>query len=417
MIYIPFIYFLLLSFLHNRRNKQLNIGSFLLGLYTLSSFFSIILFKSTYFNYHLSEIKLSSVLYYCALLTLFFLPFLSRKHVIAPIIRKPNSALFMLISFFFIIINIVAIIFSSKYTVFILTHNPGAFKIGGSILLNKLGYNIDIFEKIGFYIFGHFSDFYILILFFFFYSITYMHNGRSFNIILLFSSMATILNGLNTGGRTQMIYWILSFVAYFIYFKDCMPSNEKRFVFKMFLILASVFSIYFIGVTVYRFSNNYAPEIGHQGILSIIDYGGQSFLNFNDFFIKLGNHHYTIGRIFPIIHDLFSSTKFNLNEYRLTSTMNIGVFSTFLGDLYIDIGIVGTIIYLIVYLFMFYVTQKNYVKGSKQFHQILILFTFFQIPLNGLFFYSIWNKAATISIIGTIGIYFLFKEAKRKQNG
>ena len=167
MIYIPFVYFSLLSLLHYKRNKTLNVGSFLLALYTVSSFFSIILFKSTYLNYHLSEIKLCSAIYYCTILTLFFLPFLYRKQDPVPNIVKPNSAVFILVSFFFIIINIIAIILSFKYTVFILTHNPGAFKIGGTLLLKKLGYGIDIFDKIGFYIFGHFSDFYILILFFF----------------------------------------------------------------------------------------------------------------------------------------------------------------------------------------------------------------------------------------------------------
>lgn len=417
MIYIPFIYFSLLSLLHYKRNKTLNVGSFLLALYTVSSFLSIILFKSTYLNYHLSEIKLCSVIYYCTILTLFFLPFLSRKHVPVPNIVKPNSALFILVSFFFIIINIIAIILSFKYTVFILTHNPGAFKIGGTLLLKKLGYGIDIFDKIGFYIFGHFSDFYILILFFFFYSITYLNNSRSFNIILLFSSMSTIINGLNTGGRTQMIYWIVMFISLFIFFKAHMPKNVKRYVFKIFIFFISIFSVYFIGVTIYRFSNNYSPGIVHQELLSIIDYAGQSFLNFNDFFTKFHDHQYTLARIFPILHDVLSSSKFDLNEYRISLPMNIGVFSTFLGDLFIDVGIAGTIIYLIVYLFLFYVTQKNYTKGSKQFHQVLIYFMLFQIPLNGLFFYSLWNKAATISIIGTIGIYFLFKETKRRQNG
>jgi oligosaccharide repeat unit polymerase len=415
MISIPFIYFLILSLLHYRKTKTLDIGFFLLALYTFSSFMSIVLYKSSYLNYYNSQIKLTSCIYYCGILSLFIMPFLSNRQGNIERIIRPNLALFKLISYFFIIINLIAIIFILDYTVFVLTHNPGAFKIGASLILKKLGYSIGPFESIANYIFGHFSDFYILILIFYFYSITYLTNKQSFNVLLLISSMSTIINGLNTGGRTQMIYWILVFISCYLYFKDQMSKQIKKYIIKVFIIIISIFSFYFIGVTIYRFSHNYSSSSSPE-LLSLVDYAGQSFINFNEFFTKFHHSQYTIARIFPILHDLFSSSKFDLNLYRGSLPMNIGVFLTFIGDLFIDVGIGGTIIYLLIFLFVFYLTQANNKNKSKQFYQVLLFFMLLQIPLNGLFFYSLWNKVATISIIGTIVLSLLFMALKKETN-
>ena len=133
----------------------------------------------------------------------------------------------------------------------------------------------------------------------------------------------------------------------------------------------------------------------------------------NDFFINFSNGQYTIARIFPIFHDLFSSSKFDLYIYRDSLPMDIGIFYTFLGDLFVDIGVEGTIIYLLFFLALFYLTQKIYKYNTKRFYQVFIFFILFQIPLNGLFFYSLWNKTATISILGTIILSILFKSSKK----
>jgi hypothetical protein len=134
-----------------------------------------------------------------------------------------------------------------------------------------------------------------------------------------------------------------------------------------------------------------------------------SFLRFNDFFVSFADDNFTVARIFPVVHDLFSSSKFDIDAYRRSLTMDIGTFYSFLGDLFVDIGVWGTVIYLLIYSIIFSVTQKTKVNSAKCFHQVLIFFMLFQIPLNGLFFYSLWNKTASIATAGTIILSILFR--------
>jgi oligosaccharide repeat unit polymerase len=411
MIFLPFIYFSLLLLVHYIRTKTFNLGTLLLVLYSFSALISIILYKTDFLFYQHIEIKLSSCIYYCGMLTMFFAPFLTNRHTKIEKTSLPNLKLFNLISYFFIIINITAIVLTLNYTVFILSHDAGAFKTDSKLLM-RLGYNIGFFETIGISIFQYFSDFYIVNLIFFFYSITYLKKNLIFNSLLLISSMSTIVNGLSVGGRTQMIYWILVFISIYLFFKNQMSQSTKRFVSKTFFVLLSIFSVYFIGITISRFSGAYSSATNYHELISIAEYSGQSFLRFNEFFTSFHYDDYTLARIFPILHDIFSSSKFDLSKYRQMLPMNIGIFYTFLGDLFVDVGVMGTIIYLIVYRSMFSLTQKKYKNNTIRFHKVLLLFMFYQIPLNGLFYYSLWNKLATISVIGTIIFSLIFKIAK-----
>ena len=151
--------------------------------------------------------------------------------------------------------------------------------------------------------------------------------------------------------------------------------------------------------------------------MSIIDYAGQSYLNFNRIFSQFDEHHYTLARIFPITRDIFINPDFDIRDYRYLLTVDIAIFYTFLGDLYVDIGILGTCIYAMLFLILYYLTQLGKRSDFIHFHQIVFIFLFLQIPLNGIFYYSLWNKTATISIIGTIVISFIFMILKKRTNG
>ena len=410
MIYIPFVYFFLLLTLNFLRTREYNLGNFLLSLYTFSALISIILYHIDFLRYKDIEIELSSCIFYCGILTLFFLPFLSKSKTKFHKILLPNPKLFTFVSIFLIVINCVALLLLAKVIVFILTHDPGALKKDGL----KSIYAVNKFEIAGQWILGHFSDFYLLLLLLFFYSKTYLKNSRLFNNLLLFSSMSTIVNGLFVGGRTQLIYWVLVFISCFLYFKDDLSKQEKKRVTRLSVIVFSLLFFYLITVTIIRFSGAFSNATEYAEVFSLLDYAGQSFLNFNDFFINFHPEHYTIARVFPFTYDWISSVNFDLDTYKRSLPIDIGVFSTFLGDFIVDIGALGIVIYTIFYLIAAAITQRSVIINSKKFQQILLLFLLFQIPLNGLFYYSLYNKTAMISIVGTVIISILFKFTEGK---
>jgi oligosaccharide repeat unit polymerase len=321
----------------------------------------------------------------------------------------PDLKTFMLVSIFFITINIIAILLLLKLVYFVLTHNPGSLREGGLARIHS----ITSYEAIGMWILGHFSDFYVLLLVFFFYSRTYLKNKPVFNILLLISSMTTIINGLMSGGRTQIIYWILVFLSCFIYFKQDMSKQTRVRIMRFSFIVFSILTAYLTSVTISRFSGSFSGATDFDEGISLLDYAGQIFLKFNDFFANFEHKGYTVARIFPFLYDWFSDTNFELAVYKRSIPMDIGVFSTFLGDWYIDIGITGIAIYTVFYTVVNFLIRRNYIDNSRKFQQILLFFLIFQLPLNGLFYYSLYNKTAMISVLGTIFIAILFKFAEK----
>jgi len=153
-----------------------------------------------------------------------------------------------------------------------------------------------------------------------------------------------------SGGRTQLIYWVLIYIACYIYFKKHIPNNRKRYLHATIIGFGIIFALYFISVSIFRFEDTYNIVNAKESVLyTIAEYCGMSFLQFNDFFVNFKDDNFTIARIFPISHDLFSSSNFDLVRYRQSLSMDIGTFYTFLGDLFVDVGIWGTVVYLIGY--------------------------------------------------------------------
>lgn len=405
MIYIPFIYFLSLLIINCYRTKTFNLGSFLLLLYAFSALLSVFLYSVDFLKYHDIEIRLSSVIFYCVTLTIFFLPFMSGSQSKCYRVLLPDKKLFYGISLFFIVINCLAILLLLKAMLVVLSIDPKTLREAG--LYNV--YSVNALEAIGMWILGHFSDFYVLLLVFFFYSRTYLKNPAWFNIMLLVASMSTIVNGLMSGGRTQTIYWILVFISCFLYFKGDMPKRVRKKVVLFSVALFSILTVYLVSVTMMRFSGSFSGATDYDEAFSLLDYAGQIFLNFNDFFANFEHKGYTLARIFPFMYDWLHATNFDLGVYKRSIQMDIGVFSTFLGDWYIDMGITGIVLYTIFYSAAAFFIRRNSLQNSLKFQQILLFFLIFQLPLNGLFYYSLYNKTAMISVIGTIVIAVLFR--------
>ncbi|MEI6576787.1 MAG: O-antigen polymerase [Bacteroidota bacterium] len=417
MIYFPFFYFLVLLCYYSIRYKIFSIGSILLILYTLSSFCSIVLYNLEFLTYRDSDIKIESCIYYCGILTLFFLPFFYKNNGFLFNRDKTNHKLFGIISKSLIIINVVAILCSLQFILFVFTHNPGSFKIDAASTLSNLGYSIGPFESLGFTLLGYFSGFYIVLLVFFFYSLIFYKNSRKLSFLLLISSMTPIVNGMRVGGRVQMTYWILIFFSCYIFFKNQLPASEKKYIRKTSMVVFLIFILYFASITISRFSDSYSFGNGQGEITSIIVYLGQPFINFNNLFSEYDFNQINLARIFPITYDIFSNYRFDLEIYRQTMPFDSTLFYGFLGDFVFDVGVVGTIIYVIGYLFVSFTIKHMKIRGSYELYQILIFFLLLQIPLHGLFFYSIWNKTATIPVGGTIVISALLFVNRNRYEG
>jgi hypothetical protein len=85
-----------------------------------------------------------------------------------------------------------------------------------------------------------------------------------------------------------------------------------------------------------------------------------------------------------------------LEDYRdiiwADSGLNIGVFFTFLGDLLIDLGHIGMIIYvLLFYLLSTFVCRAANQDGTIRLSRLLVILILYLIPLQGIFYYSYYK--------------------------
>jgi hypothetical protein len=104
--------------------------------------------------------------------------------------------------------------------------------------------------------------------------------------------------------------------------------------------------------------------------------------------------------------------KWSLAEYDIEvlnkTGMELGLFSTMMGTILIDLSLIGLIVYSLLYNRI-----ANYVMKVKTFDitQLLWLGIIIQVPLHGVFYYSLHTVEASAAIIMTllIGHYFRIK--------
>ena len=232
-------------------------------------------------------------------------------------------------------------------------------------------------------------SFSILIIFFYLYTFT---NTRKKTLIIIFiASLSAPYYGIVSGGRTQMIYWLLSLGFNISLFYTYLDHNKRRLLTKNLTIIVGSIFLYLAAATIARFANS---DWGTEN--SLLIYIGQPYLNFGYFVDNYPpNINISLERIFPLTNS-FINGDFDLEKYRdlvySRSGMDIGIFYTFLGDFFVDIGVKGIYIYSIIYFIVAtYVCKRKTIDLSF----LLLLGILFLIPLQGIFYYSFWKKQVT----------------------
>lgn len=266
-------------------------------------------------------------------------------------------------------------------------------------------------EQIGMYIMWglHYLSYTSLALFFF--AITFVEGKKLMKFLLIWGSLLTIFQGMIVAGRTNMTYWLFFALFLTCVFSPYWKKGTKRFFVLFSSVLIVAFASYFLAVSGDRFEDY---EGGTEG--GLVEYIGQPFQNYCEFFDKFDYNHFTLRRLFPLTSTLFYG-ELDLGEYRyeieqLTSShMFIGVFYTLLGDLIVDIGRIGMIVYVLIYNF---VAGKVTRKRKMTVSDFLPICLLYQIPLFGLFYYSFWRYQASAYFIITFLVAWYLKPNKRK---
>ena len=391
MIYATIVYFvILLVFVFV---KKYWVGAtYLLVAYLLMLFFSIGWLEE---NPELYRPTFIPSIVFCAVLLLFFLPFFKRGKTLQLTGFKDGTQKerFIKIGYTISIILIIMMIMVAPAI-------SNAFEIGLDDVRSSMYagesevFSSSITERLGRYTLKWMANLSYPMLIMFFYSACFLRGYTWLKVLLFIASLSRVFFTMSVGSRSSVIYYLLFFIVCLILFYPYLNRKTKALTFSLASVFLTLVVGYFILVSILR-----AEQTGNSYLLR---YAGQSYANFCDYYDNMNWHAYTLRRILPLSSYLMDG-QWSLSEYDIAvlnkTGMEMGLFSTMMGTIFIDLGIIGLLVYSLIYNRI-----AKYVMKSKTFDitQLLWLGIIIQVPLHGVFYYSLHTVEASSAIIMTL---------------
>ncbi len=376
------VLFIFLFIVAKKKGEPYVLSKFLFLLYGISFLCSLILdifYITQYVNWE-------PLVYFSIILILWIFPFnkISSRTISEQLYF--NQSLLKKISIFFIVFSLITVLFYLFPT--ILLFNSDFFYA-----------RTNLFDPDRSLITGALSSFWAIIpplyhinLILFFLATKYKWD-KKYSILLFISSFSFPIQTLAFFGRDGMVLWILNFFILYYVFKYKMNRHRLNYIRNKLLISFSTIFIFLWIISSSRFgvtSINY-NIYGGKVLLSFIDYMGQQPENFSRAFLI---DYREQPNYFPTINILKSKflgmkvanddTKKELTSLGLLEYYN--VFGFFLKKFIWESGKIGTLFISIFFLIIFSKLRNKFLRDTRL-SSFIILYTFYQIPMNGVFYY------------------------------
>ena len=399
MTFITLIYFLFQVYISYRK-KGWDISAYIFLLYATTSFFACcIVYLNPDSEFSSVETGLLPTLVYCGLITITILP-LRRINLKLPFqITKKGVKLFEYISYFYIgMFFLMLVLFAANIYAILMNGDFYYMRIAGDVSaltsVNPLLRTILI-------AFGELSS---LMLFFFFYSISYLDNSWKFNLLLFLSSLSMVLLGIMNIDRSRSFYWIIIFGLALTIFLPHLSRKAKRIAILMFSMTGVMVLAYFIIVSISRFSQ------GDSNVQSsLFSYAGQPYLQFCDFFNTYKPYKINFHFFFPNIYHFFIdgySTAVDIGTAIEDKTGRfVNVFYTMLGSIMLDSGKLSMLLFVFLYVCIVSMfTKRIRIRKVISFWSVMQVFLLSLIPACGIISYYISSPIMALGFYALIGL-------------
>lgn len=391
MITIPFIYFTLFFIYVIKKRTLLSMSSILILVYVVASFFTILL---DYFNAYDSgcpkiEIRFIPTVLYCVLLTLTILPFYRINETKITKIRplKNPKILDCVVHVYFVIFLLMLLLLTPdiirNWTLSQINPNLKAeFWDKETSFISLSGPLLWVANRC-----MNFASASLFIIPLFFYNINFRKKKRLFYIETILGSCTIIISSVLTQDRSRIIFWFMMFVLCYAFYYKFMGHAIKKKINISIVVLASLLVFYVVMMNIKRYTDNNNFDNTN---LFLLNYAGQSFINFCNFYENLNLPLYNFEGAFPFISHYLDGSAMNTREWAsyvaVRSNINILVFSTFIGFLMSYMGFFLTVIWCIVF---YYLCTKKMPRNVREidYYQFNLIFTFIHIPYLGVFAY------------------------------
>ena len=405
---LPFIYFLLLMFYFWRKNRTFDTATAITLFFVVSSLFAVLVdVYDLYSEYGINPkvVSLVGTFVYCGGITVVIYPFskISISNIKTISLKKPVLLNWFCYIVFISFLLYVGYNYENIYSSFIL--DAADIK---SMHYEELSSAAKKSQPIYMYLVNIIVTSWSLVLCIWFYSISFLKKGILFNTALLISSSAGILYGVTIAGRAALVYWVFAFFVFYSFFAPLMPNKVKRHIRILALVLGALILAFMATITISRF----ADGEDNGAWFSFIGYAGQMYNNFCVFFEYGRDLPITIERIMPITYKYILGGDFNLFDFyeRIESTTGFyaACFYTLIGGLLINVGLIGMMIYLLVY----YIIANWMIKGfnkNPDFSYLIIYSLLLLVPIKGMFDIPFTGISDTLYIFFSIFLFWLFK--------
>ena len=410
MIYIPFIYFFLLSCYLWFRHKTFDVSVYMSSLYTVTSFCAILLVLGNNLGGGIlyqgwePELGVAPTFLYCFLITVTILPFsLIHTEKLTHITNNHPLLLYGFVGVLFLLalLNLYLVADSTRDVLngdlndVRMSHYQGEQTVADVRLLSMPG-------PVRFFYTLYPTT--ILALPLFFYYTCVEKRSLWLTSILLLISLSVPLRCIQAVDRTEIILYGQMFLFCLIFFRKVLTSSVKRLLFWSSLPVLTLVMMYLTAVSTARFEDKDGGTVG-----STLQYAGQSYLNFCYFYDNANPDLIYPQREFPILsHVIFKSNYSETKDERSAKEgFFIGVFATHVGAWLLDIGLAGCIIYTLSFALVCILLIKYYNRKEFEITEVLLIFIVATLPIFGIFYSRFYNFSNAVQYLLVAILYFL----------
>lgn len=415
MHFLPLIYFGGLTYYFWQKHKTFDLAVYISILYTLTSLCSVLMVLGGFLNAKGGGVLVDGwepsfgvipTILYCGLITITILPFSFLRPEKFEAVGNVHRYLLYAFTFLIVLQGLVVLYLVGGFLTDILN---GDFKE-----LKNYGYAGDITPAdakmltmpFPVQLLYYFSFMTLLALPLFFYYTCV--EGRSLWLTspLLLVSVSPVLRGVLMADRTEIIHFGLMFFFCLVLFQKFITRRVRNF-----LVVASV-PVLFIGVTyivAVSASRFESEEEGAAG--SMLEYAGQSYVNFCYFYDNHDSELYYIERETPLIsYFVFKNQYVDTKEERSAKEgFFIGVFASHVGSWLLDTGVIGATLLSLLYALIVCLVIGNYDRVHFDVADLLMLFALGAVPTFGIFYYRYYSFQTAVVYAAAIVLFLCSK--------
>ena len=412
MILIPFIYFALFTFYLWKKHEGIDVCVYMTALYAFTSLMAIVIVAGGFLEeggilFDEYDLQLSPVptVLYCAFITLGILPFSMVYKKDLKKIETPNPLIVYLLGWFLIGIAFLNLYLVADSTAEILSGDLSTIRSDhyngiespAQIKAMSLPFVLSFLY--------YFNAATLLALPLFFYYICFEKRAWWYKTLLFFASFSMPLAGIQTADRTEIVFYAIMFLSCLCLFHKFLSPRVKRTMKMIAIPLSIIMTVYIVAVSSARFDERKGNGAG----ANVLEYAGQSYINFCFFWEKANWDNLAPERLFPLTSHYVLHIDNDDHRRGVRSGQQgffMSVFASYVGDVMLDLSPLGMFVWCTSFFLIAVILFVRPHREELSVGDYLAFFSLSVIPIFGIFYYRYMAFPYTF-MLGIVAIVYV----------